>query len=535
MPEQIQNIINRILDWWRAFTNRQKILIVSIAAVVIVAFVVLFMVMNQPKWVSLYRATNTAESAEVKQLLDDNGINYNLSTDALSFSVEEKDITNARIILGSNSIPSTGFGLDEVFNGSFTATESENNKKYLKYKEQQLEDHLKLMSFVKDASVALNVPENDGTIITQNLQSSARVILTLNNPINAETAAGVANFIATGLGNKGTENIFILDSNGNVLFSGASDNSAAGIASTNLSIRDKVRETMATDVRNILMQTNLYDSVEVGMNLVVNFDQKTETEYRYWVEEGLSQGYLDSRYQKNSESTSGSGGVPGTYSNQDDSTYVTDNGQQNNTSTSEIQEDFLPNETITQIVKEVGAIDYDTSSVTVACTSYVVYSEDDLNKNGTLKNLDVTFDEFVATNSDRVKLEVDQDIVNAVANATGIARDRISVVAYEVPMFQYSSGSSRTITDYLEIILAVLIFALLGFVVFRSLRTEQEEEVQEEVSIEELITATQEESELEDIGFNEKSEARILIEKFVDEKPEAAASLLRNWLNEDWG
>ena len=37
-----------------------------------------------------------------------------------------------------------------------------------------------------------------------------------------------------------------------------------------------------------------------------------------------------------------------------------------------------------------------------------------------------------------------------------------------------------------------------------------------------------------DIGYNEKSETRLLIEKFVEENPEAAASLLRNWLNEEW-
>ena len=57
-----------------------------------------------------------------------------------------------------------------------------------------------------------------------------------------------------------------------------------------------------------------------------------------------------------------------------------------------------------------------------------------------------------------------------------------------------------------------------------------------ELSVENLLESTKEaEEELEDIGFNEKSETRILIEKFVDENPEAAASLLRNWLNEDWG
>ena len=40
--------------------------------------------------------------------------------------------------------------------------------------------------------------------------------------------------------------------------------------------------------------------------------------------------------------------------------------------------------------------------------------------------------------------------------------------------------------------------------------------------------------DMEDIGYSEKSETRLLIEKFVDENPDAAALLLRNWLNEDW-
>ena len=62
--------------------------------------------------------------------------------------------------------------------------------------------------------------------------------------------------------------------------------------------------------------------------------------------------------------------------------------------------------------------------------------------------------------------------------------------------------------------------------------TKQEEE--EELSVEELLQSTPKE-ELEDINLEEKSETRKLIEKFVDENPEAVASLLRNWLNEDWG
>jgi flagellar M-ring protein FliF len=40
---------------------------------------------------------------------------------------------------------------------------------------------------------------------------------------------------------------------------------------------------------------------------------------------------------------------------------------------------------------------------------------------------------------------------------------------------------------------------------------------------------------LEEIELSDKSETRIMIEKFVDENPEAVALLLRNWINEEWG
>ena len=157
-----------------------------------------------------------------------------------------------------------------------------------------------------------------------------------------------------------------------------------------------------------------------------------------------------------------------------------------------------------------------------------------MTKNGQLKG--TTFDKFRAKNSATKQIKVNKDIKNAVAKATGISTNNISILAYQVPMFVESKGG-RTITDYLQIIIALLVFALLGFVVFRSLRSEKEEEVEEEVSVEDLLANqnTRAEENLEDIGFNVKSEARLLIEKFVDENPEAVANLLRNWLNEDWG
>ena len=79
----------------------------------------------------------------------------------------------------------------------------------------------------------------------------------------------------------------------------------------------------------------------------------------------------------------------------------------------------------------------------------------------------------------------------------------------------------------------VLILGLLAFVVLHSMRTRQAVQQEEEVSVENILQSTPE-SELEDIDVESKSETRKMIEKFVDENPESAAALLRNWLNEDW-
>ena len=85
-----------------------------------------------------------------------------------------------------------------------------------------------------------------------------------------------------------------------------------------------------------------------------------------------------------------------------------------------------------------------------------------------------------------------------------------------------------------SISLIVIILALLAFVILRSMRVEHETEQEEELSVESLIQSTQD-ADLEDIEVETKSETRKMIEKFVDDNPEAVANLLRNWLTEDWG
>lgn len=531
MPEKIQEILNKIVEWWKNFNTRQKALIISIAAVVVIAFVILGYVVTRPTIVPLVECTSAEEASQVKELLTNENITYQVSDDGMSYSVNKEDQAAASILLGTNSIPSQGYSISDAIDGSFSTTEADKTKKYQLYLEEKFASDLATISNISSAKVTLSIPTDDGTLIAKEQEAYASVILKLKSEMEEEQAYGIASYIATELGNDSTKNILILDGDGNVLFSGGDEATTAGKASSNLSAKQKAESYVASAVKNVVLGTNVYDNVEVGMNLVMNFDEEKETKYDYSVDEGRTEGYLDSRTESTSESTSGVGGVPGTDTNDDDTTYVMEDGNQTSSNTSDITEDYLPDETITETQKEVGKIQYDESSLTVVATNYVTYDEEQLKADGTLDGK--TFDEFVKENSERVKTEVDEDFYNMVSKATGIDTENITIVAYDIPMFQYAEGSGRGLTDYLQIALAVLIFAMLAFVVFRTIRGEKEEELAEEVTVESLLEAQEE--ELENIGFSEKSEARVLIEKFVDENPEAVASLLRNWLNDDWG
>ncbi len=128
-------------------------------------------------------------------------------------------------------------------------------------------------------------------------------------------------------------------------------------------------------------------------------------------------------------------------------------------------------------------------------------------------------------------------MVGFLSAGTGVPRNNISVIAYEVPFFEDAppSNVANTVTFWLQIALAAIILGLLAFVIIRSARPLTVEETEPELSVEEMLaTARENQPSVEEIIENEKSETRKAIEKFVDENPEAVALLLRNWLNEGW-
>lgn len=532
MVDKLKEIWAKVLEWWNRFTSKQKTVIVAISTIVVFAFAILLYVMSQPKYIRFHNCETAAEASQMMDVLESGGFNVKISRDGLKIDIVESQVGEAMMAVANAGLTATEPNLQDVLNGGFSQTESDKQKLYVMYLEQAMEANFQNYNAVKSADVQLNVPHQDGTLAASKEEASCYISLELNGTFTAENAATMARAAATRLGNATTENVVIVDTAGRMLFSGESDYSTAGQAGSLLELNDQAERYIEAKVSQALLMTGQFDAVQVAPYL--NFDYSTYeySEHEYYAPDGREEGMKVQQSTSESNNTSGIGGVPGTDSNNENSYLFQDGtGTESSTETNDVK--YAPNESMMNYTTPAGIIDYDTSSITVTAVSYNIVKEEMAKSQGLLDG-GITWEEYKELNSTATKLTVDQDFYNAVSTATGIPVDAITIVAYRENLFQDAQAKAVNWSTVTSISLIVIILALLAFVILRSMRVETEVEPEEELSVESLIQSTQD-AELEDIEVETKSETRKLIEKFVDDNPEAVANLLRNWLNEDWG
>lgn len=533
MADKLKEIPAKLLEWWNKFTSKQKTIIIAIAAAVIFTFVILVYVISKPQYTKIGTYANTAESAEVVELLEDAGIAHRVSDDALTIEVESSQIDQANLVLGAAGITADNLKYSDFVDSGMSTTSSDKERQYTTFLQAQMEQMLEEFAQVKNATVILNIPPQNGTLAAQQVETSASVTLELDGVLSSSNATYLARAVAAGVGNSTTANITILDTEGNALFIGGDDYTSAGIASSLQELKNQAESMVANQVKKVLLGTKQFNLIEVTSYLDMDFSEYEKTVKEYYANEGRDEGMLAQRDSFESSSTSGTGGIPGTDSNDGSNltTYVNPDASETEDTQTETSESYLPNESAEHEVTPAGGINYSNSSLAIAMITYREYYEDSVERQGLLEGL--TWEEFKDANGADIRQEVDEEYYRMAAMATGISQDQISIIAYESPIFYDSEGLAVTATDIVSIVMIVLILALLGFVVLRSMRSKKAEPEEEELSVESILQSTPE-AALEDIDVEAKSETRKMIEKFVDENPEAAANLLRNWLNEDW-
>jgi Flagellar biosynthesis/type III secretory pathway lipoprotein len=542
MMDQLIAIKDKIVAFWNKYTTRQKTIIICVVLAVFFALVLLSYFLTRPVYTHLATFSDAGLANTLSEALEGKNIKHEMNTDAsgtTSFEVEQSDYSEAVLAMGANGIVDKEMTWETALESDMTTSSLEKHTKITLALQSSIKENLLNFAGVQDATVIIDRPEDDKTFIAATKEASVSVTLRLaeGKEMERETATAMAYYLTNAVGNKTTDNIVIVDTAGNLLYGAKTDNTLGGTVSGIDDYKSKLQQTFAERTRKMLLKAG-YDDAEVSsMAIKFNMDQVEELITTYSVGEGQDQGYYSSSYEYSSNGQSGSGGVPGTDSNGEDTDYMLQNNGTTNSETILNKYNYLPNEDVQNIKREVGAVVPEESSIGIILTRYRKVSEETLEEQGALN--DISFDEYIEQNSQVNTLETPEDLLPLVAAATGIAENRISIRIQEKPVFEAKEDTGLLaggFTNYLMIILAVLIGALLIFVIIRGTSPVEVTELEPELSVEDLLATTREDEKgLEEIEMGEKSETRTMIEKFVDENPEAVAMLLRNWINEDWG
>jgi len=533
MLERLKQIPKKIAEIWKKYSAKQRAVIISTFAVVVLAMIILIVVLNRTIYEKLLTFETTANAKAAMTLLDENAIENRLDSDNLTVEVNTKQKQAAVLALADSDIMSENkFTLANLLESDGLSTTSSdkirNNHLYL---QSELSAKISSIDGIDKATVTYFPADNSRSILKEQKDIGASIMLTINDKFDkVNTPSAVATYVAYAIGNSTTDKIKVIDQHGKLLFGGESKDGDAQNLEQTLSYKQTVVNWYKENLSNLAYVNGFY-YCEIAPNLEVNMDKTSVMFTEYLAAEGLEQGLYDSYTKISSENTGVSGDIPGTDSN-DETDYMLETSSGGNSAYTEETYKFKPSERITQTVSNSPFIDHEKSSLAITLRKPVNITEESLEEEGLLEN--TTFEAYAESHNEITPMEVDDELLRLFANASGIAPEKISINAYTEPFYIAKvEEESTNFSLILEILLAALIVGLLLFVVFRAMKPAEVIETEPELSVERLLATTRENQSLEDIEFGEKSETRKMIEKYIDENAEAVAALLRNWLNDD--
>ncbi len=536
MKTRVQNAMLKVQNKWNELDKKQKIKL-SVASLVLIGVLVSTVYyVTRPNWYALMTNMELGTTSDAKAVLEENGIQYKISENARNIYVKDEDASKARIALSNATIA----GVDNTFAFadaidliSIGTTQSVQKETLLRAKESELAHSLRSFDGVESATVQISLPERSNFYLTNEDEATAAVMLNTSSQITDIQAEAIARYISRSVIGLDISNIDVIDQNATLLFDGQRDTDYSYVKGQEIEKSKKVE--IENSIRGLV--SALYDDVKIYANVNYNWDKVVEDQKIYTPYGDENNGVLykeDSSKNKVENATSGL--EPGIGSNDNQvNNYVTDGGGNSSASSQSVSKEYYVNETNRIKEEASGTIDADTSSVSLFLYDYVYYDEEYLTKNDLLDGL--TWEEFKESIKYKI-LTVPDEILETVSSATG-GIENVSVTAWEVPVFNDKPEVTVDLSEYIIFGGLALLIILLALLIIKNTQVEEVEEVEPELSVEDLLVSTQleeqmEQERLEELRLKKQSATKEQIDKFVNEQPAAVANLLRTWLNEEW-
>ncbi len=538
MQEKIQSFLNKVIDKWKSFEKSQKIKIIVIAAVLVAVLGATVYLTLRPRMYTIINNQDGMTILAAQSALNDANIPNQIINNGTGLQVTEGDVGNARLQLETKNVFSgkkfTYY--DALEYSTMGTTDIIKNENLKKAKQTELETMISKMNGIIGADVQLVIPGDTNFFLPDN-KATASVLLETEGQLDPGQAETVARLVQRSVKNLELENIEITDQNYNMLFSGVAIQTNGGLK-TQFDAEMLMKGAIETQIKKAARP--IYDETNTIFNLAFNWDKIQEQSKLYSNPLGdeNASGLVDAEKinKQNIEGTNPNAEPGLGANNQQTPGYQTQDGGTSTASINEREANYIYN--VVEQIKEgqIGNVLNKDSSIAVFVYRYSNFDEAYMTQNDRLNGQ--TWTDFKSATKP-TEFAVDDAFITSLKIGTGI--DNLSVVGYDVPVFVDKEVQPIAIQQIAILVILALLILLLAYGLLRKTQPDEVTEIEPELSVEDLLVSSQlderQESETEklrDIELGLESEVKRQINKFVDEKPDAVAQLLRNWLNEDW-
>lgn len=534
MPEFLSNILKPLIDFWKGLEKSQKIRIYITAGIVAVAVGLGLYLLTKPTYTTVIDNASSTDIAAMQKVLTEKGISYKLTDNKSGIIVDVKDSDNAHLELATAGYPKDGLTFaDALGNIKINTTESDKKHIWQQLDESDIARQLKLIQNVKDASVTISVPESTLFIdSTNNKDAKASVVITRDGQITPEQAQNIVKVVASSVEGLDPANVTVIDEEGNNLNSKTDD--AISKTSSKYEMKVKVKADLEENLRKVLNgeQFDSFDTAKVVVNPILDFDTLTQSSTEISNPNGMDSGAVLTKDESKEELKNGTEGQqvgmdanPGTTP-----TYPNGSNGAESYKKQDNKETYGYNQLESQSEKSVGEVIPE--KTTAAVTLY--------------------YGNRVADDT-KLTDELISQVKELASKATGIPEENIAVTKLKVqPKVEEVPTAAEAAKNFLADygLLGLLLLMLIALVIIAIPKKGKKQQpvlepafagagagagiVGDEMAQSKYNINDLRQEPVPEIDTEERSEVKKQLEKFVKQKPDAVAQLLRNWLTDDY-
>ncbi|GAA8974709.1 flagellar basal-body MS-ring/collar protein FliF [Helicobacter pylori] len=356
-------LLQRIVDFFIKLNKKQKIALIA-AGVLITALLVFLLLYPfkekdyaQGGYGVLFERLDSSDNALILQHLQQNQIPYKILKDDTILIPKDK-VYEERITLASQGIPKTSKVGFEIFDTKdFGATDFDQNIKLIRAIEGELSRTIESLNPILKANVHIAIPK-DSVFVAKEVPPSASVMLKIkpDMKLSPTQILGIKNLIAAAVPKLTTENVKIVNENGESIGEGDILENSKELALEQLRYKQNFENILENKIVNILAPiVGGKNKVVARVNAEFDFSQKKSTKETF-DPNNVVRSEQNLEEKKEGTPKKQVGGVPGVVSNIGPVQGLKDNKEPEKYEKSQNTTNYEVGKTISEIKGEFGTL-----------------------------------------------------------------------------------------------------------------------------------------------------------------------------------